>query len=513
MAAMAIFPKSPCSGAVGGLAFGRGPTRCDPAAMLFNSWSFAVFLPLVFLVHYLGRTTAWQLGVLTAASFAFYGWTDPSLVPLLVASTFINGLCAQQLLTPGMAPARRRLALRLGLGFNLGALAFYKYAALLAGLVVSREWSEALHEVIPLPIGISFYTFQGISLILESWWAGERGLAGLTVPPPGSRPAAFVGFHARIWFFKAFFPQLVAGPIVKAGEFLHQIGAKTFRDIDWNDAVRRLVLGFFLKCVVADNLKDETAVLNGSGFLELPRWNLVALLYGFSFQILADFAGYSLIAMGLARLFGYQLPINFDSPYISRSFTEFWRRWHISLSSWLRQYLYLPLGGNRRGAWRTQFNLFVVMFLGGLWHGAAWSYAIWGTAHGLLLAIERVVRGDAKLEKDPPWTVFGVIRALMVFSAVSGLWLLFKLPRFSEVIAFGRAVVHNGGSTQTQPLFVIALFSLPVVAWHVWSALRPWRRRLPSRWKVPLETAIYAAALLLVLTNSGSAGDFIYFQF
>lgn len=481
--------------------------------MLFNSWSFAVFLPLVFLVHFLGRSAAWQIGVLTLASFLFYGWTDPSLVPLLTASTFINGLCAQQLLTPGMPRERRRTALRLGLGFNLGALAFYKYAALLAGLVVSREWSQALKEVVPLPIGISFYTFQGISLILESWWAGERGLEGLPVPARGDGLRSVVGFHARIWFFKAFFPQLVAGPIVKAGEFLHQIGAKTFRDIDWNDAVRKLVLGFFLKCVVADNLKDETAVLNGGGFLELPRWNLVALLYGFSFQILADFAGYSLIAQGLARLFGYRLPLNFDSPYLSRSLTEFWRRWHISLSSWLRHYLYLPLGGNRRGAVRTYVNLFVVMFLGGLWHGAAWSYAIWGSVHGLFLALERAVRGEAKVAKDPAWTLLGVLHAGWVFSLVSVLWLLFKLPHFDEVIAFARCVVRNGGAPQTQSIFVIALFSLPVVAWHVWAALRPWRERQSALWMGRLDTVVHGAALLAVLTNSGSAGDFIYFQF
>lgn len=481
--------------------------------MLFNSWSFAVFLPLVFLVHFLGRSTAWQIGVLTVASFAFYGWTDPSLVPLLVASTFINGLCAQQLLTPGMAPERRRTALRLGLGFNLGALAFYKYASLLAGLIVSREWSTALHEEIPLPIGISFYTFQGISLILESWWSGDRGLAGLTAPTPSTPLAGRIGFHARIWFFKAFFPQLVAGPIVKAGEFLHQIGSKTLRDIDWNDAIRKLVLGFFLKCVVADNLKDETAALNIGEFTKLPRANLIALLYGFSFQIFADFAGYSLIAQGLARLFGYQLPINFNMPYLSRSLTEFWRRWHISLSSWLRQYLYLPLGGNRRGPWRTHFNLFVVMFLGGLWHGAAWSYAIWGSAHGLLLAFERMGRGEAKLQADPPWTPLGVIRALLVFTAVSVLWLLFKLPEFSHVIAFGRSIVQNSAPAQTQPIFVITLFSLPVVAWHLWAAIRPWRAKLPPAWTTPIETAIYATALLLVWINSGSAGDFIYFQF
>ena len=478
--------------------------------MLFNSWSFAVFLPVVFLLHYARRSARWQIGSLTLASFLFYGWNNPSLVPLLAASTFINGLCAQQLLTPGMPAERRRVALRLGLGFNLGALAFYKYAALLAGLVVSPTWAEALHEEIPLPIGISFYTFQGISLIMESWWAGARGLEGLSAP---TTPPSRFDFHSRIWFFKAFFPQLVAGPIVKAGEFLHQIGAKTFRDIDWNDVVKKLVLGFFLKCVVADNLKDETAALHYPEFTELPRWNLIALLFGFSFQILADFAGYSLIAQGLARLFGYQLPINFNSPYLSRSLTEFWRRWHISLSTWLRQYLYLPLGGNRRGPLRTHFNLFVVMFLGGLWHGAAWSYAIWGTAHGVLLAVERMARRESKTPTDDRWTAGGVARAIVVFSIVSALWLLFKLPHFPEVIAYARSVIHNTGAPQTQPLFVLAIFSLPVVAWHLWSALRPWRQALAGPWIARLETTLYATALVLILVNSGSAGDFIYFQF
>ncbi len=479
--------------------------------MLFNSWSFAVFLPVVFALHYAGRRAGWQVGVLTLASFAFYGWADPGLLPLLAASTFINGLCAQQLLTPGMPPLRRRIALGLALGFNLGALAFYKYAGLMTALFLSQEWSEALKETVPLPIGISFYTFQGISLVMESWWDGPKGgIPGLPAPR-NAREAGW--FQAKVWFFKAFFPQLVAGPIVKAGEFLWQIGAKRFADIDWDGAVKKLILGFFLKMVVADNLKEATAELRFPDFTHLPRLNLVALLYGFSFQILADFGGYSLIAQGLAKLFGYELPLNFNFPYLSRSFTEFWRRWHISLSTWLRMYLYIPLGGNRQGEVRTFVNLFLVMFLGGLWHGAAWSYAIWGTAHGVLLAVERLASRGRRTEASPGWTLLGVAQAFLVFNVVSGLWLLFKLPDFAHVVEFAKCLVGNSGGAQPQSLYVIAIFSLPVVLWHLWNATATCRASLGKPAQPRLEIALYATMLFLLVTNSGSAGEFIYFQF
>jgi alginate O-acetyltransferase complex protein AlgI len=479
--------------------------------MLFNSWSFAVFLPVVFALHYAGRRAGWQVGVLTLASFVFYGWADPGLLPLLAASTFINGLCAQQLLTPGMPPLRRRIALGLALGFNLGALAFYKYAGLMAALFLSQEWSEALKETVPLPIGISFYTFQGISLVMESWWDGPKGgIPGLPAPR-NAREAGW--FHAKVWFFKAFFPQLVAGPIVKAGEFLWQIGAKRLADIDWDGAVKKLILGFFLKMVVADNLKDATAALRFPDFTALPRLNLVALLYGFSFQILADFAGYSLIAQGLAKLFGYELPLNFTFPYLSRSITEFWRRWHISLSTWLRMYLYIPLGGNRHGEVRTFANLFLVMFLGGLWHGAAWSYAVWGTAHGLLLALERLASRGRKPEPVAGWTWLGAAQALLVFNVVSVLWLLFKLPDLAHVGKFLACLGQNPGGVQPRELYVIVLFSLPVGLWHGWNALAPRRATWSPATLRRVEITLYAALLFLLVTNSGSAGEFIYFQF
>jgi alginate O-acetyltransferase complex protein AlgI len=482
--------------------------------MLFNSWSFAVFLPVVFALHYAGRRAGWQVGVLTLASFVFYGWENPKLLPLLFVSTLINGLAAQDLLTPGHSPIRRRVVLATALSFNLGALAFFKYAALVGhALLPAAVWDQLGPWLrgIPLPIGISFYTFQGISLVMESWWDGPKGgIPGLPAPR-NAREAGW--FQAKVWFFKAFFPQLVAGPIVKAGEFLWQIGAKRFADIDWDGAVKKLILGFFLKMVVADNLKEATAELQLSAFKDLPRLNLIALLYGFSFQILADFGGYSLIAQGLAKLFGYELPLNFNFPYLSRSITEFWRRWHISLSTWLRMYLYIPLGGNRHGELRTFVNLFLVMFLGGLWHGAAWSYAIWGTAHGVLLALERLASRGRKASAETGWTALGVVQAFLVFNVVSVLWLLFKLPDFTHVVEFMRCLPRNSGPARPQSLYVIALFSLPVVFWHLWAATAGRRAawgESANRW---IGIALYAAMLFLLVTNSGSAGEFIYFQF
>ena len=491
--------------------------------MLFNSWTFAAFLVVVFLGYYFGpsalsRTAAGQIGWLTLASFIFYGWHTPWLVILLAISTFINAEAGRRLLDPAATRAQRLRVLWVALTFNLSALGFFKYASLFSRLLLPaalwEKWKPFLGNV-PLPIGISFYTFQGISLVMDLWRAGAEGVPGATFPR-GARETLW--FQERTWFFKSFFPQLISGPIVKAHEFFHQIGRKELRNVDWEGAVKHLVAGFFLKMVVADNLKEATVALSYPKFMGLSRLTLVMLLYAFSFQIFADFCGYSMIAIGLGKLFGYELPINFRYPYLSRSITEFWRRWHISLSTWLRSYLYIPLGGNRHGSLRTYFNLFLVMFLGGLWHGAAWSYAVWGMAHGVLLALERMAgvrASEAAVEK--PWTVAAAVRAFIVFNLVSVLWLLFKLPHFEHVIAYFKCLMRSGGGLAPQTLYVISVFSIPVVLMHLHNAAGNWRLRLREQvgdhsWAWT-EASVYAAMVLLIIVNSGTPGEFIYFQF
>jgi alginate O-acetyltransferase complex protein AlgI len=486
--------------------------------MHFTSWTFAAFLPLVFLLHYAGRSAVWQVGVLTIASFVFYGWDAPWLTLLLAVSTTVNAEAARRLLAPDSAPSRRRRVLILALVFNLGALGLFKYGKLLGKLVLPQElWAQWGHWItdIPLPIGISFYTFQGISLVVDVYRAGSRGVVGLAFP---HSPRETVAFHGRVWFFKAFFPQLIAGPIVKASELLYQIGAKRFQDIDWDSAMKRLIAGFFLKMVVADNLMEATSGLRYPLFTVLPKVNLVALLYGYSFAIFADFCGYSMIAMGLAKLFGYELPLNFNYPYLSRSITEFWRRWHLSLSSWLREYLYIPLGGNRKGEARTYVNLFVVMFLGGLWHGVAWSFAVWGTAHGILLALERLVgRHRVGGETSERWGLWALLQVAFTFTLVSSLWLLFKLTDFQHVIEYARCLVRNPMGAHPQALYAIGVFSIPVVLHHVWGASTIGRERLKARlgfnvWG-RLTALVYALMLFATIVNNGAPSDFVYFQF
>jgi len=322
-------------------------------------------------------------------------------------------------------------------------------------------------------------------------------------------------FHGRIWFFKAFFPQLIAGPIVKAADFFHQIGPKRLGQIDWAGAVRKLILGFFLKMVVADNLSEQTVILTKPWITAASPLDLILLLYGYSMQIFSDFGGYSLIAIGLAAMFGYRFPINFDFPYLSTSITEFWRRWHMSLSAWLRDYLYIPLGGNRKGEAMTYLNLFMVMFLGGLWHGAEWKFALWGTLHGILLGVERFCfrkrsREEAAMPR-PAW------RALLgwfyTFHAVTLLWLTFLMPDLHQIGIFFQELIIPG-KLVGPVVFSSVIFGSVAVIYHGFGW---WREHSPhtfSPFRGSWPEAIADGVMLfLIATNSGAPQGFIYFQF
>ncbi len=454
--------------------------------MTFTSWQFGVFAAIVLGLYYSPPVRAFQVQLLVAASLFFYGYGQPELLPLLglaVCGTYLFLILA----------LRERRWLPAGIIFNLALLAFFKYKFLffdpIAPMLVDVAAIDFLLKL-PLPVGISFFVFHNISLLVD-----------LTRDKKAPRPSL-----TEVFLYIIFFPQLVSGPITRAGMFMPQIQPKRFSDIAFIDAAKWILTGFFFKLYVANNLNEMTSYMDFPFFETLrtqDRWLLV-ILYGY--QIYADFFGYSAIAIGLALLFGYRLPINFDLPYISASFSEFWTRWHISLSTWLRTYLYIPLGGNRRGKFRTYLNLIIVMGLGGLWHGAGLSYLAWGLMHGLLLAIERPF---LKLFDPIDSAGFRALRIAFVFACVTMLWIFFKLPNFDHALQYLAGMFTPSTNPNPPKLFydLALLYSLPVMLQHL---------RLSSLFERGLaawEPYVYGALGALAYLEAGPATAFIYFQF
>lgn len=354
-------------------------------------------------------------------SLLFYSILHPFYILILLATTLIDWRIGLSLGNPRGSSYGRKLTLGISIVYNLGLLIFFKYALLFAnsGLKLINylgiQYSPILPEIL-LPLGISFFTFQSMSYTIDVY-------RYVLKPEP-----RFLHYG----LYLSFFPQLVAGPIVKAKEFLPQI----YRPIDWAkvplvSAFGWIILGIFKKAILADRL----AVLSDSFFLHPDALSSAfawLAVFSYSFQIYLDFSGYSDIAIGIALFFGYRLPINFNLPYLSASFSEFWRRWHISLSSWLRDYLYISLGGSRFGAWLTYRNLLIVMLLGGLWHGASWNFLIWGGIHGVLLAGERLFGWD---KRTSSFNIFKKMPfQILVFTIVSIVWVFFRSPDLGTAI-------------------------------------------------------------------------------
>lgn len=467
--------------------------------MLFNSFPFILLVLVSFLAYYLPMLRKYQVHMLILSSFVFYAWHYPTLLILLMVSIGIN-------ITTSYLVANKqwkRGYATLGVIANLSILAFFKYSPLISVTFLSSKSDLGVFLLaIPLPVGISFFTFQGISLLVDTFTNNydhlQEKIKDQTLLKHARKTALFI----------AFFPQLVAGPIVKAHQFYPQIKAKYFKDIEWGNAFQFIVTGYFLKMVIADNLKDFTFELAYPFFERFSTVELLMLLFGYSMQIFADFAGYSLIAIGISRLFGYKIPQNFNFPYVASSFSDFWRRWHISLSSFLKEYLYVPLGGNKSGKVRTYINLMIVMALGGLWHGAAWSYMVWGLFHGLALALERFFSNRSMGSNS---TIYHWIKSIWVFVLVSFAWLLFKLPEFNHVIKYFHSLANNQ-NIYTDPLrvYYIFLFSLPVIIYHLHYLLKD---QLAINFHRRLKPAMLGLMLFLIAFNSGSPQDFIYFQF
>jgi D-alanyl-lipoteichoic acid acyltransferase DltB (MBOAT superfamily) len=467
--------------------------------VLFNSTIFLVFAVVVIGAHGLlrGRSRTW---LLLAASYVFYGAWDVRFLSLILLSTAVDFTIAQRLMTTEEPLARRRL-LRWSIAVNLGTLGIFKYLGFFVAEAVPLFSSLGLSPderllSIALPVGISFYTFQTMSYTVDVYRRkidAEQDLLTFAL-------------------FVAYFPQLVAGPIERAGSLLPQL-RRTERPITRaavSSGLQLILLGYFKKVGLGDVLGGfaDQAFDNpeqASGALTLLA------TYAFAFQIYCDFSGYSDIARGVSRLLGVDLIRNFEQPYLSQSITEFWRRWHISLSSWLRDYLYIPLGGNRKGPRRTYLNLMLTMLLGGLWHGAGWNFVIWGGLNGGLLALERVRgAGDDPVE----WNVSGVLRAVMTFHLVCLCWIFFRAPTFSDA----SALLSNLASLTTSGVGadLVAFVAYSVVAVLVIDLLQ--RRSGVHGFTVALRTpaAAFSIALMLLGTISATgspARDFIYFQF
>jgi D-alanyl-lipoteichoic acid acyltransferase DltB (MBOAT superfamily) len=341
-------------------------------------------------------------------------------------------------------------------------------------------------------VGISFYTFQTLSYTIDVYRREQKACGELL----------------DFMLYVAFFPQLVAGPIVRAGEFLPQLKARTTVDGPTiEDALSRIGMGLFKKVLLADTLGACVDQVWGAPDAAL-RWNAVLAAYAYAYQIYFDFSGYCDIAIGVAQLFGFKLPENFDRPYLAASPREFWQRWHISLSTWLRDYLYIPLGGNRHGVRRRYANLMITMLLGGLWHGAAWTFVLWGGFHGALLVIDGLVRQRFTLSSGRPTLWAGRV---LTFHLVCFGWVLFRAGSMVDATAFLSAIARPGFAATGEATAAILALLLAIAAHAVWRAptLRGWH----TGWPPVVQGLGYAVLIIFVSLLSPASERFIYFQF
>ena len=467
--------------------------------MVFSSYLFLFyFLPVALTLYYAVPRRGQHL-ILTLLSYVFYGWANPLFVPVLLASTVVDYVCG---LVIAARPERARAALGVSIVANLGLLGFFKYFNFgienLNALAQATGLDALRLDVaftVTLPLGISFYTFQSMSYTLDVYRRRAQPLR------------SFIDFACYV----SMFPQLVAGPIIRFSEVADQMRSRTHTVTKFARGVAFFSVGLAKKVLLANPCGKIADLTFDAGSLHaIDAWYGVT---AYAFQIYFDFSGYSDMAIGLGLMLGFVFPKNFDSPYISQSMTEFWRRWHISLSTWLRDYLYVPLGGNRKGPVRTYANLFVVMVLGGLWHGAAWNFLAWGSLHGVLLAFERK-RGKAQAYGRLP----APARVAVTFTLILVTWVFFRAPDLPAAGRYLASMVglgqpHDGAALLAgliyQPYYLLTFGVAAIVTWgcpQTWE----WSRTL-----TPVKAVATAAAFMLaaVALTTQAFNPFIYFIF
>jgi alginate O-acetyltransferase complex protein AlgI len=472
--------------------------------VFFDSPVFLLFLVLVVAIY-------WRLSfrtqnvMLLLASYFFYGWWDWRFLVLMAGSTLADFTIAR-VIDRSTSQARRKTLLTLSLVLNFGFLGFFKYFNFFVGSAAALLNALGVHNVpttvlmILLPPGISFYTFQEVAYIVDVY---QRRI----------KPADNLIEYA---LFISLFPHLIAGPIQRPGHLLPQVQkARVFSDENFFNGILLILSGLFRKCVIADSCALlANAAFNGN----LGPPNLFVLLigaYAFAWQIYGDFSGYSDIARGSAQLLGFHFMVNFRQPYLSQSLQDFWRRWHISLSSWLRDYLYIPLGGNKKGPRRTYANLMTTMLLGGLWHGANWTFVIWGGIHGGVLAVERWVferlgwRDGASSSALRVW-----LRRIFIFHLVCVAWIFFRATTTAEAIHLlgGLGVVKWSGTYLIAFKFLV-LVCTPLLLIDLY--MEKSGEEYPFQNRIPSVRVAFAMGLLVMVTlfSANNEAAFIYFRF
>jgi len=473
--------------------------------MLFNSLQFLVFFVVVY-GTYLLLTHKWQNRMLLIASYIFYASWDWRFLSLIIITTVVDYCCGRQIFLSSTL-RKKRLFLAISIGVDLTILGFFKYFSFFAsslqvlaeGLGINLD-TPTLHVI--LPVGISFYTFQSMSYCIDVYRGdvdAQRNVLDYAL-------------------YVAFFTQLVAGPIEKAKHLMPQIiSPRKITRLGIIEGLWMIYWGFFLKVFVADNLaKTADAVFAINGVM--PGSDALMGVYAFAFQILGDFAGYSNMAIGLAKLMGFNLINNFLFPYYVTNPRDFWRNWHISLSTWLRDYLYIPLGGCRVSRLMTLRNLFLTMLLGGLWHGAAWTFVAWGAFHGVVLVLHRVGcrHTDKKNTHKEPQPLWCLVRMLFMFHLTCIGWLLFRSQSFGQVCDLVDSLVRNMSAPSATALghagrvvfyswLMLLIQYLQKRAGDVTAVLR-----MPA---IPRITILMLMFYLLVIWGEYHGQEFVYFQF
>ena len=469
--------------------------------MLFNSFIFIVFAIVFFLIWPLAnRNNNLRWIYLTVASFLFYGWWDWRFLFLLIASGLLDFIAALYI---QKYHRWKFLLLLISISGNIGSLLIFKYSGFIAGnidkIISFLGFNFCLTPQIPhffllLPVGISFYTFQSMSYTIDVYY--------------GKIKATKNPFH--FFAYLSLFPQLVAGPIVRASDLLPQLEkpGKPDSNMRW-EGMQLIVHGYFKKVVIADNLADFVTAAFGAASINpssLYWWLVISM---FAFQIYCDFSGYSDIARGLANWMGYSFQLNFNHPYGATSIREFWRRWHISLSTWFRDYVYLPLGGSKKGRLRAHFNMWITMVLSGIWHGAAWNFVIWGALNALYLSIERLTGWPEYLEKFR----FGkYVSTTMVIVQVWIAWVFFRAESLEKAIEIlfrmFRFSSFSPGLPEAAMLFLALAVLTEIVHCYKGLLMKPYFRSYRL-----LQPVAYAILIVICVYLRGPGNEFIYFRF